>query len=404
MNNNTLDKLKSINWDFKKRKIIDKDAVFPFNNRKYHSYPATFIPEIPFTLVEILSKERDVVLDPFGGIGTTLVQALIQNRFAISIDNNPIANLIAEDFYNLFNPSIDLEEALQALLMDIDGYDCAIDYSCILDSSQRELVDWYDPVTFNELAYLVYIYKKIKYKNSVSGEKNLYHLCLSNLLTSVSAQHGGWAYIADNVKPKKEKMVQKIVIERFKNNLIQCVKGIQVHKGRIDSGLYLNNALFKSTIRGDLRNINIECLRNTIDLIITSPPYPKMIDYVKSQRLSFYLDGLPMSKELGNEIGARCRRNMKGTIDEYIADMTICNRKMIECLKTGGYLCYVLPMFSKDTDNERKKAIESVIENCEQTGLEIVFQVNRAIPGTQRSNNIKWATLKKEQIVILEKQ
>lgn len=94
-----IDKLQSINWNFGNRKIVDKETAFPFNNRKYHTYPATYIPEIPFTLIEILSKRGDIVLDPFGGIGTTLVQALIQERVPVSIDNNLIASKIAEDFF-----------------------------------------------------------------------------------------------------------------------------------------------------------------------------------------------------------------------------------------------------------------------------------------------------------------
>ena len=65
-------KLNSINWNFDFTIDYGEDVLHPFNCRKYYSYPATFIPEIPYALIEILSQKGDVVLDPFGGIGTTL--------------------------------------------------------------------------------------------------------------------------------------------------------------------------------------------------------------------------------------------------------------------------------------------------------------------------------------------
>ena len=112
MNNDLKNRLGRINWDFETRLVVDTDDIFPFNNRKYHSYPATYIPEIPFSLIEILSEKGSVVMDPFGGIGTTFIQALIQKRIPISIDNNSIASHITNDFYVMFNPCIDLDKAL----------------------------------------------------------------------------------------------------------------------------------------------------------------------------------------------------------------------------------------------------------------------------------------------------
>ena len=52
---------------------------------------------------------------------------------------------------------------------------------------------------------------------------------------------------------------------------------------------------------------------NSVDLVITSPPYPNMTDYVTSQRLSYYFLGLGLAdksrlKDLDLEIGPRIRR------------------------------------------------------------------------------------------------
>lgn len=70
-------KLHNINWNFDFNIDYSSDSIYPFDCRKHFSYPATFIPEIPFTLIEVLSQKGDIILDPFGGIGTTFVQALM---------------------------------------------------------------------------------------------------------------------------------------------------------------------------------------------------------------------------------------------------------------------------------------------------------------------------------------
>jgi DNA modification methylase len=46
----------------------------------------SFRSEIPKKLIEMFSKPKDIVLDPFGGSGTTACEAYLLNRKAISID------------------------------------------------------------------------------------------------------------------------------------------------------------------------------------------------------------------------------------------------------------------------------------------------------------------------------
>lgn len=400
----TIDKLKSINWDFGNRKIVDKETIFPFNNRKYHTYPATYIPEIPFTLIEILSNEGDLVLDPFGGIGTTLVQALIQGREAISVDNNPIASKVTQDFFVLFNPAVDIEKCSDCIECKLKEYVAGENYSSLLENQRKLFEGWYEESTFDELAFLIIKYDQIK-KEKDEAVEALFHLCLSNILTTVSSQNGGWAYIADNVKPKEKELVNKHAIDRFYTNLVLCVKGIQEHKMLILDKSSVRRVYTKgevsNVINSDLIQADLETIKEKVNLVITSPPYPRMIDYVKSQRLSFYLEDIGFEHPLQQEIGARYRRNIKGTTEKYIEDMKKCNKKIYDCLCKGGYLCYILPEFPKETD--RREAIEEVINDCYRRGFEEVFRADRCIPGTQRSNNIKWASLKKEQIIVLEK-
>ena len=61
----------------------------------FHSYPARMHPETARRLVEALSRPGDRVLDPFCGSGTVLVEARLAGRAALGIDANPLAVRLA---------------------------------------------------------------------------------------------------------------------------------------------------------------------------------------------------------------------------------------------------------------------------------------------------------------------
>jgi SAM-dependent methyltransferase len=61
----------------------------------FHTYPARTHPVTARRLVEAFAPERGVVLDPFCGSGTVLVEAMLAGRDAIGVDLNPLAVMLA---------------------------------------------------------------------------------------------------------------------------------------------------------------------------------------------------------------------------------------------------------------------------------------------------------------------
>jgi len=61
----------------------------------FHTYPARMHPVTAARLVRAFSPERGVVLDPFCGSGTVLVEALTAGRDALGTDLNPLAVRLA---------------------------------------------------------------------------------------------------------------------------------------------------------------------------------------------------------------------------------------------------------------------------------------------------------------------
>src|SRR3989304_5341016 len=71
----------------------------------YHRYPAKFIPQIVRKLIEDYAPSgTQVVCDPFGGCGTTLVEAKLLGHKSIGFDINPVAKLITQTKTTALNP------------------------------------------------------------------------------------------------------------------------------------------------------------------------------------------------------------------------------------------------------------------------------------------------------------
>ena len=69
----------------------------------FYKYPARFSPKFVRAAIEAFSEPGDLILDPFMGGGTTLVEALALGRHAIGVDVSSLAAFVAEVKTTLFH-------------------------------------------------------------------------------------------------------------------------------------------------------------------------------------------------------------------------------------------------------------------------------------------------------------
>ena len=62
------------------------NGVWVFNGAKKNGHPAPFPEELPKRCIRMFSYQDDIILDPFAGSGTTLVEAVNNNRLSIGIE------------------------------------------------------------------------------------------------------------------------------------------------------------------------------------------------------------------------------------------------------------------------------------------------------------------------------
>src|SRR5207248_2577970 len=60
-----------------------------------HRFAAKFVPQVPAWALDHFGSRASVVLDPFMGSGTTLVEGILRGGTTIGVDIDPLARLIA---------------------------------------------------------------------------------------------------------------------------------------------------------------------------------------------------------------------------------------------------------------------------------------------------------------------
>jgi len=403
--------LENVNWDFYQKSFFTDYEVRPFNSRKHHWYPATFVPEIPFTLIEVLTEPKATIFDPFSGIGTTFFQALLLNRKPVSTEICRVAIEYMRSLFTLFNPQLDFQKLREQTFDHLKDFNAHKDY--ISEVPKRILIEklkpWYTQKTLNELSFLF-----IKESNCrKKGIKSLFRISISAILKTVSSQNRGWGCIADNVKPKDSQKEKKEVFHYFKSHAKSLLTDIFEHLKYVSPEYKENYKILKKKHRifyEDVRKCS-EIKDNSVDLVVTSPPYPNMTDYVTSQRLSYYFYGIDFSKKEGKEnrsaeIGARSKRARKDSIENYLEDMKEANKTIAQKIKKGGYACYVMPVFNTDNENNRlrKRIVDKLLSSMKDYSLFKQAEYIRILPQKRRSHNVKWTTLEKEKIHLFKKE
>lgn len=77
-----------------RRAVLSSAPVSGLTHR-FYSYPARFSPEFAAAAIECFSAKGDLVLDPFMGGGTTVVESFARGRRAVGCDLNALAVWIA---------------------------------------------------------------------------------------------------------------------------------------------------------------------------------------------------------------------------------------------------------------------------------------------------------------------
>ena len=412
----SLQKIKSDEkWSFKE--LSRKDTRYITHG--YHRYPAKFIPQLAAKLISGYSAENDLIVDPFLGSGTTLVEAKVLKRRSFGCDINPVACLISRAKTESIEPDIlknETENFIKRIELRIEKNDIKL-----VRVEHPKIDRWFDEKTKIELEIV------LNEINRINNEKikTFILCCFSHILKNVSR----W-----NMKSNKP------VIDKNKKS----TDLIWILKRHMNYMIKSNNQYFEELVTGidseimcqDARKITLD--DNSATLMVTSPPYVTSYEYADLHQLTVLWlsyakdlnefskkfigtnkskdEKINMNSEIAEYIVERIsKNNMKKAVSNYFSQMNQVFQESYRYLKDNGKMCMVIGN-TKLLDVEIKNT-EVFLEQASKTGFKYEKIIKREIPFktlpqirdektgrfTNNSNNNKTLAYPTEYILIMKK-
>lgn len=382
-----LKKLENINWTFEDY----NSQYYPLDINNIHWYPASFVPMIPSLIIQFFSKISDNVLDPFCGSGVTLIEAARQNRNFIGFDINPYAIEISKAKIATINCEewSWIEKHLKIIKNESDINPRKY---CLDNGINFDVFKWYHKKTLIEL---LKIHKNIDLKDENYLIKKV---AFSSILKSCCSQRKHYTYITDRCFPKE--LIEIFALEKYESQLQFIKDSSNMFKNNyqiINSNEWKNNS--GSIYVKDARNMG-DIKNDSIDLIVTSPPYLGCNDYLKSMRLTnLFFNDYNIDEIRNDEIGARWKRKRDMAEENYLSDMKNILYDLKRIIKTGKYIALVMGQ-----GKGRVRTIDIVTHISDYMIKELQLC---EILNTERNimfSRIRFPGVQKEQILIYKKQ
>jgi len=338
---NIIEQLRAFDWRF----VDYNPSLERFSINNVHWYPAPFVPHIPSILIKSLSKPGDIVLDPFCGTGITGIEAARLNRRFVQLDLNPLAIEIAQAKLTAIRIVDDTftERIINSLNIGVVNNKDSI----APDSIQAEEAGkWFHPETLSQLLIL----KNIAQNQPDEATRLVTRFLLSSILYAASSQTKHYSYVTDNCYPNQ--LIERNAVEFFLERLLLLRKAVNDFRINCNMNSTIPQLVsYGVTEMGDARNLSM-LPRESVDIVVTSPPYIGVNDYVKSQRLTYLLFPPFPSTADSAEIGTRQKRRRKTAVTDYLCAMKMCIDEMIRITKNDGFICIALGQSSsiKGTD------------------------------------------------------
>ncbi len=268
--------------------LVHKGEFWTARQRQMHpvhysvSYRASFKPELPDFFMQRYLQERSVVLDPFGGRGTTALQANLNGHTAVHNDISPVSVFISSSRKTI--PSL---ERIAARLDSLDLYRLGRTWT---SEEKERFSPFFHEKTFRELMGL----RNVWMDNREDDELNYI------MLTALTRLHGhsdgffsAYSFPQISISPEAQRRnnEKRGQLPSYRNVAERIWK-----KARRDLSRPIPEAFYAASrnnryLLGDARRLK-GVRANSIDLIVTSPPFLDKVDYARDNWMRAWFIGV----------------------------------------------------------------------------------------------------------------
>lgn len=335
--------------------LVDSGKFWIQTQRQGHSihyivpYQACFAPQIPEFFIKNFSNEGDVVLDPFCGRGTTVFEANQQNRIGMGVDVSPLALEIAKSKLK----SVTYEQVKERLNQ--------IDFSKEKLDGYEEFKDIYHPKTYSQIMNL---------KEQLT-ESPVDTLIRSIVFGRLHGHSNGFfsvwtfnviSFSKERIKRQSEKRGLKPDFRDIVPRILKKAKTV-LENPIIEQP---KSKLFKS----DSRTLPIES--DSVDLVVTSPPFLDVINYIDDNWLRFWFLGFNKEELRTTLIQTGDIKEYKNFIKDSLKEMSRVLKKDKYCIVEVGdvkhksekiYLDHIVVELAKDIGFRIEKIMINYMES-----------------------------------------
>ncbi len=373
------------------RRSVFKETDWSFPNSSpdpvhaLHPYPAKFIPEIPAAALR-LAPDQGLILDPFCGCGTTLVESVRTGRSAIGIDLNPIATLVARAKLSGWSQQDAdlLRKHRNRLLSAVARGDAeTLERACI---EIPRLDHWFSPVAQHALAgaawYLDCLDPEDPWRIRLAA-------AVSSIVVRVSRQESDTRYAAID-KPSS--------VDAILGGLGRAVEKVG-QAAFVLAGQSKDNATAQ-VITADVANLTDHVPIGSVAAAVFSPPYPNAYEYWLYHKYRMYWLGLDPLEVRAREIGARPFYSGSGKLTgaDFERQMAEVFGSLATVLRPDGLVFVVV-----GDSRIRGRYVDNgalLTRAASENGFALIAHANRVIRRRSKSFNLAVARAKDEHVLL----
>lgn len=410
-------------WDFR-----GEDTKY--SNHGFHTYPAMMIPQVARRLIETYGKDSKVMLDPFMGSGTSILEASLHNNFqrAYGIDINPLALLIAKvKTTNLPEESLkqETDKLLGRCSYSLDHLNFSHEG---IDVPRFNNIDfWFKPKVVRDLTVIKNEIEEVKDKDI----KDFFYVAFSETVRTVSNTRNGEykLYRIDKDRLiKHDPNTLQTFSSKLRKNVERMIEYSKVANQNIDIRLLAEDTRKRTSIGNE-----------EVDLVVTSPPYGDShttVAYGQFSRLSLQWLGYDYSmvKDIDRQsLGGISSRSLENVLpspslqsilynissqDEvrarevlsFYLDFNKCIKEIDRVTKAGSHLCFVVG--NRTVKGVKIPTDQIIVELFQMQGKYSHLNTfirnipNKRMPSKNSPTNIKGnhaVTMNEEWIVVMKK-
>ncbi len=310
-------------------------------------YRGKFHPQLIKALINITGiRKGETILDPMCGSGTANIEAALMGINSYGIDPSPFCQFMTKVKYNSLSINVELLKGISDKSEELFQFFNVSDVK-----TQLQKITDYEKLKVYELAFLAFL-------DALGYSKRV-----------VSSNH---------------RQLFTKVLKRYEDTIVNFIFNTSNYLIDLGTVNVLENATAMKILLED----------NSIDGVITSPPYSFAIDYVKNDEAQLNFLGYDINDIRSKMIGLS-GKNKSERLENYFRDMEYVCSEVSRVLKKDKFFVMIIGSNTNQTGGIRLEG--KIIESCKRHNLTLVKSILKPIKGMRN-------TMKDEYILFFKKR